>query len=105
MSSDSAASSAGGGDKRARSQQSEAAEALDGMLELLRSCRLNLRERSSVVTLRELEIRIGQLALALDWAADGETEKTIKALALARGLPLPASSRAELFNEDWTQWH
>ena len=103
MGSDGAAS-AGDGDKT-RSQESEVAEALDGMLELLRACRLNLRQRSSMVMLRELEIRIGHLALALDWAADGETKKTVAALALARGLPLPAASGAELFNEDWTLSH
>ena len=86
-------------------QESDVAAALEAMMETLRSCRANLRERGASAELRELEVKIGYLALALDWAADGETKKAKAALALARGLPIPGSSDAALFNEDWTLWH
>jgi len=60
---------------------------LDEALETLQRCRQRVQERGAAESLRELEAKLGYVAQALSWQADGESIKANAALRLARGLP------------------
>jgi hypothetical protein len=67
------------------SLEAEVTKVLDEALETLRWCRLHPEERSVGERLRELETKLGYLAQALSWQADGEIEKSAIALGVAQG--------------------
>lgn len=60
-------------------------KALDEALEALRWSKQHLQDRGAGLALRELETKLGLLAQALSWDADGEPVKAAAALRQARG--------------------
>ncbi len=68
-----------------RDIEAEVTKVLDESIEKLRWARLHLQERNIGAELRELENRLGYLAQALTWEADGEAFKADIALHLAEG--------------------
>ena len=69
----------------ARDLEAEVTKVLDEALETLRWCRQHLGERGVGESLRELETRLGYLAQALTWHADGDVAKGAAALGVAQG--------------------
>lgn len=72
----------------------QVAQLIDAVIGSVRWCRQHLEERSVTSKLRELQITVASLALAIEYEMDGETEKAANALAHAewnidplRGIP------------------
>ena len=62
-----------------------AGKLIDEAIESLRTSRQHMQELKTTQTLRLVQLRLGHVALALDWAMDGETKKAEEALRLAEG--------------------
>ena len=58
---------------------------LDEALEKLRWCRQHLEDSRASHELRDVETRLGYLALALNWQMDGESRQAEAALRMAKG--------------------
>ena len=74
-----------GGFTEARDTEAIANKILDDALETLRWCRLHLAERKASEELRQLQGKLGYLALALSWESDGEMPRAYTALGVAQG--------------------
>ena len=72
---------------------SEMGRHMDEAIENLRWCRLHVQDRGVTQRLRQLQITLSALALALDYEMDGQTNKAQLALDHAdwRVRPKPAS--------------
>ncbi|HLF78389.1 MAG TPA: hypothetical protein VJB57_12980 [Dehalococcoidia bacterium] len=75
----------GGGYQQARDVEAVAGGVLDEAIETLRWSRQHMQERKAVEELRNLQNRLGYLALALAWEMDGETQRADAALGVANG--------------------
>lgn len=62
---------------------SQIARLLDEGMETLRWCRQHLGERRATERLRELQITLAALSLALDYEMDGQSAKALQALERA----------------------
>ena len=68
-----------------RDTETVANKILDDALETLRWCRLHMHERKASEELHQLQTKLGYLAMALSWEADGEAPRSFTALGVAQG--------------------
>jgi hypothetical protein len=69
----------------AESVTDRATKLIDDAIETVRWCRFHLQERGVSEKLRELQISVAALALALHYEMDGEPEKAAFAMERATG--------------------
>jgi hypothetical protein len=86
----------------ARDLESELVKAMDDALETLRWARLHHHEPKASETLRELEAKLGYLAQAMSWQADGAEAEANQALGLAQGRSLREQDTVrQMWEEMW----
>ena len=73
------------GGSNARDLEGEIAKVMDDALETLRWARLHYHEPKASETLRELEAKLGYLAQAMSWQADGARQRQTRRWAWRRG--------------------
>ena len=82
--------------------EGEIAKVMDDALETLRWARLHYHEPKASEALRELEAKLGYLAQALSWQADGAEAEANQALGLAQGRSLrEQDSIRQMWEEMW----
>jgi hypothetical protein len=85
-----------------RDLEAEFGKVLDDALETLRWARLHYHEPKATETLRELEAKLGYLAQAMSWQADGDEAQADRALGLAQGRSLrEQDSVRQMWEEMW----
>ena len=86
----------------ARNLEGEISKVMDDALETLRWARLHYHEPKVSETLRELEAKLGYLAQAMTWQADGAEAEANQALGLAQGRSLrEQDSVRQMWEEMW----
>ena len=78
-------STSSGSTKDGSASDKVAGRLIDEAIESLRTSRQHLQELKTTQTLRLVQLKLGYVALALDWEMDGETAKANEALRLAEG--------------------
>jgi hypothetical protein len=87
---------------RAGDTEAEFVRVMDDALETLRWARLHYHEPRASETLRELEARLGYLAQAMIWQAEGAAAEANQALGLAQGRSLrEQDSIRQMWEEMW----
>jgi hypothetical protein len=86
----------------AHNLEGEIVKVMDDALETLRWARLHHHEAKASETLRELEAKLGYLAQAMSWQADGAEAEANQALGLAQGRSLrEQDSIRQMWEEMW----
>jgi hypothetical protein len=90
------------GGSNARDLEGEIAKVMDDALETLRWTRLHYHEAKASDTLRELEAKLGYLAQAMIWQAEGAEAEANQALGLAQGRSLREQDTVrQMWEEMW----
>jgi hypothetical protein len=86
----------------ARNLEAEITRVFDDAIEVLRWVRLHYHEPRASETMRELEAKLGYLAQAMTWQAEGDADQANQALGLAQGRSLREQDTIrQMWEEMW----
>jgi hypothetical protein len=85
-----------------RNLEAEVTKVMDDALESLRWARLHHHEPKASETLRQLQARLGYLAQAMTWQADGNAAEAERALGIAQGKSIREQDTVrQMWEEMW----
>ncbi len=85
-----------------RNIEADITKVMDEAVETLRWTRLHYHEPKASNTLRELEVKLGYLAQAMTWRAEGNDVQASQALGIAQGRSLrEQDSIRQMWEEMW----